>query len=172
MKTLIKKAKKGDSKAFGQLYSQCSKELYRFALYILKNHADAEDAVQNAAISAFGKIGTLKKDDSFRAWFFRILYNECLKISGSRARKNEISTEDFFIQDEEIPDITRESDALSLLEGLSENDRAVIVLSVLEDYTSNEISEILGIPSATVRSKLSRLLLKLRKQIEGESYEK
>ncbi len=172
MKNLIKKAKKGDNGAFGQLYTQSATDFYRFALYILKNHSDAEDAVQNAAIYAYRKIGMLKNDDSFKAWFLRILYNECLKISGAKFRKNETVTEDIFAFDREAPDTARESDALSLLEGLPENDRAIIVLSVLEDYNSSEISEILGIPSATVRSKLSRLLTKLRKQIEGENNEK
>ena len=62
MKNLIKSAKKGSAEAFGELYSLYAKELYRFALYTLHDTFDAEDAVQNAALSAFRKIGDLKKE--------------------------------------------------------------------------------------------------------------
>ncbi len=167
MKYLIKKAKNGDAVSFGELYGEYAKELYRFALYTLKNTHDAEDAVQSAALLAFRKIGGLKKDESFKAWFFKILYNECRKVFSEKARSNEVLCDDIFFADAVCPDNAASSDALSLIEALPEPDRSVVVLAVLEDYTSAEIGEILSMKPETVRSRLSRILPKLRKQIEG-----
>lgn len=168
---LVKKAKKGDSRSFGELYGYYAAELYRFALYTLKNPHDAEDAVQNACIAAFRKIGDLRKDSSFKTWFFSILYNECIKIAGSRSRHAEIACDDMSVFDETIPDMTGSCDLLELLDILSDEQKAMIILSVFDGLNSNEIAEILGKNPSTVRSSLSRLLMKLRKQIEGADNE-
>ena len=172
MKSLIKKAKHGDCESFGILYAEYMKELYRFALYVLKKPEDAEDAVQNAAIIAFKKIGSLKKDDSFKSWFFKILFNECRKIIFSKSRVREMPCEDIGIYDESIPDFSSGSDLLSLLDELNERDKSIVILSVFDNLTSEEIAEILSMKPATVRSRLSRLLFALRKQIEGVNNEK
>lgn len=167
LKNLIKKAKNGDTAAFGELYGEYMKELYRFALYTLKNEADAQDAVQSAALIAFRKIGELRNEMSFKSWFFKILYNECRKTVLSASRKNELLYDDMSVIEGELPDFSEGKDLLSLIDLLSDEDKAIIILSVFEDYTSKEIAEILGIKAGTVRSRLSRLLTALRKQIEG-----
>lgn len=170
-KNLIRKAKNGDAHSFGILYSLYAKELYRFAKYTLKNSDDAEDAVQNACIQAFGKLGTLRNEDSFKTWFFKILYNECRKITVSKAKVKEVPCEDVSLYDSDSPDVSSGVDMMSLLDGLSEKEKAVIILSVFDGYTSYEIADILGMKPGTVRSSLSRLLNSLRKQIEGAENE-
>lgn len=167
IKSLIKKAKHGDSKAFGMLYGEYAKELYRFALYTLKSACDAEDAVQSAALIAYRKLKDLKKDESFKSWFFKILYNECRKILSQKSKLYEISYDDVSVFQKEAPDISEKSDLLSLLDALSEENKAIVILSVFEGYTSKEIAEISGIKPGTVRSTLSRTLNKLRNQLEG-----
>lgn len=167
LKNLIKKAKAGDRNAFGELYGEYMKELYRFALYTLKNPHDAEDAVQSAALTAYKKIGTLRNDGSFKSWFFKILYNECMKTVCSVNKKNEYSYEDISVIEDELPDFTGKSDLLSLIDTLSETDKVIVILSVFEGNTSKEIADIIGSKPGTVRSRLSRLLSALRKQIEG-----
>ncbi len=171
MKNLIKSAKKGNADAFGELYSFYAKDLYRFALYNLKNTFDAEDAVQNAAVAAFTKIGNLKKDESFRSWFFKILYNECLKIVTSKSRVREIPSESVALLRDEQVQLPDESGVMALLEKLSEQEKSIVLLSVLYEYTSKEIAEILSMNPSTVRSSLSRLLKKLREQLEGDENE-
>lgn len=168
---LIKHAKKGNAYAFGELYSVYAQDLYRFALYTLKDTYDAEDAVQNAAVNAYRKIRDLKKDESFRSWFFKILYNECRKLLTSKPRLYEVSQEDMSVYDKEVPSDSERSDLLSLLDTLPHEQKAIVVLSVFDGYTSEEIGEILGMKASTVRSTLSRLLSKLRKQLEGADNE-
>ena len=63
----VKKAKCGDAAAFAGLYQQVYADLYRFALYTLKNKADAEDAVSETVTEAFSSIDRLRKADSFKA---------------------------------------------------------------------------------------------------------
>lgn len=169
--TLINSAKHGDAHAFGLLYSDLRTGLYRFALYTLKNPDDAEDAVQTASVTAFRKIGTLRNDASFKAWYFRILYNTCMNILTEKSRIYELPTEDLSFYEREIPEAVKEIDIPSLLSRFSQQDRSIIILSVLEDYSSKEIADILGMKPATVRSRLSRLLSRLRKQLEGDEDE-
>lgn len=171
MKTLIKKARQGDSRAFGLLYSEIRIELFRFALYVLKNSSDAEDAVQSASISAFRKIGMLKKEDSFKSWYFKILFNECKNLLSEKSRKYELPQEDMTLFFRDEASFEGNFFVKEMLSSFSHEDRSVIVLSVLEGYSSKEIGEILGMNPATVRSKLSRLLIKLRKMTEGEENE-
>lgn len=171
MQNLIKHAKKGNAYAFGELYAEYSTQLYRFALYTLKNPQDAEDAVQNAAMNAFCKIRDLKKDESFRSWFFKILYNECRKILSGKPRLYEVPQEEMSVYDKEVPPDSGITDLLSLLDPLSHEQKSIVILSVFDGYTSEEIGEILGMKAGTVRSTLSRLLSKLRKQLEGADNE-
>lgn len=168
---LIRQAKRGDAHAFGELYGLYAGELYRFALYNLKNTFDAQDAVQNAAVNAFRKIKDLKKEESFRSWFFKILYNECRKIVSSKSRLYEVSRDEMSVFNEAVPSHSEKVDLMSLLDPLSPEQRSIIILSVFYGLTSEEIGKILGMKAGTVRSSLSRLLLKLRKQIEGADNE-
>lgn len=74
---LIKKAKKGDVEAFGELYTTVYKKLYRFAFYILKNQQDAEDVVSEAVTDAFTGIRKLKREEAFSNWMYQIVANKC-----------------------------------------------------------------------------------------------
>lgn len=77
---LIKRAKRGDVKAFSQLYAGIYTELYKFALYTIRHRQDAEDAVSETVMTAWEKMKYLRKDESFRNWMFTILNNQCRKI--------------------------------------------------------------------------------------------
>lgn len=64
---------------FMELYQTVYRDLYRLAYYYMGNPEDAEDAVQDTALSAYEHFGSLKKEASFRFWIFRILVNCCKK---------------------------------------------------------------------------------------------
>ena len=169
MKDLIKDAKKGDAAAFGRLYAELSHELYRFALYYLHREQDAEDAVQDAAMAAFRNIRSLQKPESFRSWFFKILSNECKKYLIRRATHPEDPTDEF----PTLADVSSGQDhalrfeLADLLNALPDEDRQIVLLSVLEGYSSKEIAGITGIKANTVRSRLSRSLHKIRAELEN-----
>ena len=68
-----------DAKTFAQMYETVYVDLYRFALCMMQNQQEAEDAVSEAVVAAYENIGKLKKPDAFRSWIFTIVSNICKK---------------------------------------------------------------------------------------------
>ena len=82
---LIEQTRSGNSDSFAKLVSLHSPQLYSISLKILRNHADAEDNVQNALLKACENIGGFEGRSRFSTWLFRIAVNEALM----RMRQNE-----------------------------------------------------------------------------------
>lgn len=174
---LVKKAQKGDSDAFAELYSAVYKELYYYALCNLNNSDDAADAVQDAVLDAFVGLKNLKNEDAFRGWMIRIL---TAKIKRRQAeyiaeRENLSYTDAGYGSDDgddkllEIPDRESKYEGIELLdhiESLSENEKLCFSLNAIYGYTSDEIQKITGINAATVRTYLARGKSKLRRLLE------
>lgn len=165
---MITKARQGDKDAFCQLYSLYKNRLYRYAFYKLGNADDAQDAVSDCIVSAFEQIGNLRKPQAFPSWIFSILHNACTRYIKSQIRQREsISTNDesscvnlFVVDDNNTTDLQK---ALSLLK---EQERDIVLLSVVAGFNSKEIAKITGLTSGSVRSKLSRSLSKMREYLE------
>ena len=164
---LAAKAVRGDSDAFGELYSLFSSEMYRYALYHLGSAETARDAVQETALQAFRSIGKLRNEEAAKSWFFGILCNVC-KQSLREKYKADFSPlelcEDLKASDS---DTAQAIDLMRLISALDEQNREIVLLSIIGGYTSKEIASITGINSGTVRSRLSRTLESLRRQLEG-----
>ena len=163
----VKKAKRGDAAAFAGLYQQIYADLYRFALYTLKNKTDAEDAVSETVVDAFASIGKLRRLEAFKGWIFRILYNKCKDKLREYTKKDAELPEDY----REVPAEEKvEDDAVmrALFFELGEEDRLIISMHLFAGYTSKEIAKILGLNENTVRSKESRALKKLARELEQE----
>ena len=77
---LIRRAKRGDIKAFSQLYARIYKDLYRFSLYMTRHTQDAEDAVSEAVLSTYETLAGLRQEDSLRCWMFPTLINCCTNM--------------------------------------------------------------------------------------------
>lgn len=162
----IKKAKRGDVTAFARLYEQVYADLYRFALYTLKNKTDAEDVVSETVTDAFASIRKLKKAEAFKGWIFRILSYKCKDKLREYLKKNEELPKDY--QETVAEEDVEESVVMrALFFTLSEEERLIISMHLFAGYTSKEIGKILGLNENTVRSKERRALEKLRK--EGET---
>ena len=169
LKTEVRAAKRGDAAAFGRLYAEFASELYRFALWYLRNEADAEDAVQNAMLSAWANVRRLKKEASFRAWLFQILANACKTLLRQRsAAGNVIPFEESSAAELTVSPAFEDDAVGSLLGSLKEEDRVIVTMAVLGRFTSAEIGAALGMKNATVRSRLSRALHALREELETE----
>ena len=70
---------KCDAKAFSKLYEQVYQDLYRYALCLMRDPHEAEDAVSAAVLSAYEHIHKLRKEEAFKSWIFTILSNICKK---------------------------------------------------------------------------------------------
>ena len=163
----VKKAKRGDAAAFAGLYQQIYADLYRFALYTLKNKNDAEDAVSETVVDAFASIGKLRRPEAFKGWIFRILYNKCKDKLREYTKKDVELPEDY----REVPADEKVEDGAvmhALFFELGEEERLIISMHLFAGYTSKEIAKILGLNENTVRSKESRALKKLARELEPE----
>jgi RNA polymerase sigma factor (sigma-70 family) len=164
--TDVIKARQGDREAFGRLYQEVSKELYRMALYTLGNPQDAEDVVAETFLEAWKGIGGLREAGSFRPWILRILSIRCKRRIGKYVQeKGNMDLEDYL--EEGIPDASGpRAEVRDAMARLTPEEREIVILSVLQGYTLREIAEILGLPQGTVSSKLHRTLKKLRRMLE------
>ena len=169
---LVAKAKKGDSKTFAQLYSAIYKELYYYALCNLNNSDDAADAVSDAVLDAFSGIKNLRNEDAFKGWMVRILTAKIKRKQAEYITQREYissTTSDYDGDDDKLLDIPQNEskyegiELLDHIESLTHNEKMCFTLSAIYGYTSDEISKITGINSATVRTYLARGKAKLRK---------
>ncbi len=158
---LVWSAKMGDKEAYGTLYEEYSNDMYRFALGICKNTYDAQDAVQETAISVFKSISSLKNPEKFKTYLFSSLSNTCKKILSKNNNITEF--EDTGYTDSELEFSLPVREALEKLDVVS---REIVLLSVVAGFKSYEIGRIMDLPSATVRTKQKRALSKLRKELE------
>lgn len=160
-KTLISESVKGNREAFGKLYELYKDKLYRFALYRLGNSDDACDAVGDTVVSAFEQIKNLRNKNAFSSWIFRILNLTCNRYIKNRIESRSILN----IDDVNLP-IDFNANFIELkqsLDVLSDEERQIVLLSFIGGLNSKEISKITGLKSGSVRSKLSRALVKMKK---------
>ena len=160
----VKLARNGDTTAFSRLYSTIYKDLYRIALYSLRNSHDACDAVSDTVLDAFCSIGKLKDEKAFRLWIMRILSAKIKRKQREYFADTVELTEDVEPAVEFNCEISELKHAMNSLEPQS---RLILSMSVLEGYTSGEISEICGIKANTVRTLLARTKKKLRILIDN-----
>lgn len=167
---LVTLAKNGDADAFGELYEIYYKEMYYYACCVTGNESLAQDAVSDAVLSAFRQIGSLRKPSAFKGWLFKILCAACKRYYTENEKKKSV----IWLDDENggfdnvtaAEDLNVSVELQSALQKLSEQEREIVLLSVIGNYKSHEIAEILDCPSATVRSKLKRSLEKLRRYMD------
>lgn len=177
MEETIKKAKSGDYESIEKIIREIHQNLYKLALFRLKNEMDAQDAVQNTNILIYKNIQNLKEEKYFKVWATKILINECNKIYREKYKRQELvnkltlnnfsnrSNEEFHISNSNI-------DFQNILETLEYKEKIIITLFYGSNYNCNEIAKIIHMNKNTVKSKLSRAREKIKKIYEGgESYE-
>lgn len=161
---LVNQAKSGDTHAFARLYETIYLDLYRFALYTLKNSHDAEDAVSDTVTDAFRQIGSLRRPEAFQAWMFRILTNKCrARLKSYLDKPQELPEELSGIS----PDLNEKTDVQKAFFSLDAQERLILSLNLFAGYSSREIGLILGISDNTVRSRQSRALKKMQERLPG-----
>ncbi len=170
--TLVTKAKAGDVDSFTALYEEIAPSLYRTALFTLGNSYDAEDVVSETFMEAFHGIRKLREEKAFPTWIFRILSARCKrKIKEYIKGRSEFDIDSMIDLDDGQDvgeNITQRADLMHALESLSLVERQIVVLAVVDGYTTKEIASILTCPHGTVSSKLYRALKKMRSMIESD----
>ncbi len=160
LEQLIIRCKKNDAKAQGELYKLFSSTLFSICLKYSRNYAEAQDNLQDAFITIFGKINQYKDKGSFEGWLKRITVNTALQ----RYRKDKM----FLIVNEdhlEDTDVTIDEEneeniplqyLLECIQELPNRYRLVFNLYVLDGYSHKEIGRLLEISDGTSKSNLAR----------------
>ena len=141
--------------------------LRRFLLGMCRGDVfTADDIAQESLLKAYLHYGTFQGRSSFSTWLFRIGYNCFCNHIGKKILATESITEkENLIPSEDEYD--KDSSALyAAIDGLPASEKATVLLFYMEDYSTKEISEILGMPSVTVRSHLHRARRHLKKNLE------
>jgi RNA polymerase sigma-70 factor (ECF subfamily) len=180
-KQWIKKAKQGDTESFERLIQGTQSKAYNIALRYLRNEDDAMDALQESFIKVFRSLGGFKEESSFDTWVYRIVMNTCHdQLRKNSRRQTEISLTNNDSNQEEItldiPDMSNNPEMLlekkeklafilSCVAKLPSDQREAFELRDIENFTYEEISEILQCSLGTVKSRISRARMALRQLI-------
>ena len=168
----------GDETALAPLVEKYKRMVYRLAMQITKNHADADDVMQETFIKVYRSIRTFRKDAAFETWLYRIVVNEALNFVKRRERQRESTLEiaseaayeattRYRAQIANDPHAHAEKSELrhyvtEAVNSLSLKHRTVVILHEFEGLTHAEIASILNCSEGTVRSRLHYARKKLR----------
>jgi RNA polymerase sigma-70 factor (ECF subfamily) len=150
--------------------------LFRAARAILKDDAEAEEAVQDAYLKAFRAMGEFRGDSKLSTWLVRIAVNEALMRRRKRARSAEVvelNVDTNIPSDDESPEGAAARGQVrrlleSKIDALPDSYRAVFMLRGLEELSVEETSQALDIPEATVRTRFFRARSLLRESLSRE----
>jgi RNA polymerase sigma factor (sigma-70 family) len=174
---LVERAREGDLGAYGALIDMHEGIAFRTAYLIARNEADAVEAVQEAFYRAFAALGRFQRGAPFRPWLLRIVANEAKdrRAAGARQRAlalraSALATVGKAAPSPEDATIAREQREaiLTALERLGERDRLVIIYRYFLDLSEEEMALALACPRGTVKSRLSRALERLRRELEAD----
>lgn len=149
-------------KEFCDCIDRYRRQLYLTAYAILRNEADAEDAVCSAILKGYEQLPQLKNVRKMKPWIFTITKNEALQIMRKRMELPGNETVEALLE----PTQDQHDELWDIVQKLKEEYRLVIVLFYYNDLTIREISKVLEVPVGTVKSRLNRGREMLRTALE------
>jgi RNA polymerase sigma-70 factor (ECF subfamily) len=168
---LVIRAQQGDAEAFSLLAAGAIDRLHGVAHRILRDQDRADDATQQALVSAWDHLRSLRDPDSFDAWTYRLVvraaYREARRDRTRRDAVRQVVPEDRVVR--ETSDTLADRDEIErAFRTLSPEHRAILTLRYYADLPFAEIAEILGIPIGTVGSRLYHATRRMREALRRE----
>ena len=175
---LVRAFRQGDQQAFNRLVALYQRKIYNLALGYVKQEDEAKDLAQDIFVTVFRQIDKLKDESKFGAWLYQLAMNHC------RNRYQKLRRMGFFsnqsLDDTETglnlssgvtpeKEYERQNTSRQVREAiasLAPAEKEVILLRDLQELSYEEISEILGLPMGTVKSKLNRARLALKNRLK------
>ena len=167
---MVIRAQQGDRAAFADLVSAMGRRLQSSADAILRDRTLAEDATQQALISIWRDLPTLRDPQRFEAWAFRVLVRACY-AEGKKARRwiPGIPESPTKVASDEVDAVADRDQLDRAFRRLSLEQRAVIVLHHYLDMSRTDVAAALGIPLGTVHSRLRHAISAMRAAIEADA---
>jgi RNA polymerase sigma-70 factor (ECF subfamily) len=170
---LVAQVLEGDVSAFTELVNRHYPDCTRFAVRMLGDRHEAEDAIQESFLSAYAALGHYREQHTFRAWLFRILVNRCRSVARQRRRRQNRFVQDGATHEEaEAPapaDDPELRDALQrALDTLEPRLRETFLLKYGEGLEYREISVMTGVGVSALKMRVKRACDALRPRLEAE----
>jgi RNA polymerase sigma-70 factor (ECF subfamily) len=181
--TLVDEARAGNSEAFATLVNHYDERVFRLAVNITRNKEDAEDVLQQALFKAYINIGRFRGGSRFYTWLVRIALNEALMKLRKRRSGRQVSLDELLETDDQSV-VRRETvdwrdnpeeryarrelqgNLHDALEHLEDNSREVLLLRDLENLSTRETAQKLGLSVTTVKTRLRRARGDLRRRLD------
>jgi RNA polymerase sigma factor (sigma-70 family) len=166
MATVLAKHLSAD-RSFERLYRKHAGDVYRYALVVLRNQADAEDVTQTTFLNAYRAMEKGERPRSPQNWLIAIAHNVCRqRFRQSQRRPTEVVYEDELAETIVEDDAVSAEDIRRALGHLAFNQRSALVMRELEGRSYQEIAEILGLSVSAVETLIFRARRALREQLE------
>lgn len=165
---LVVAARRGSESAVAELFDRHWDGAYRAAALVTGDRAAAEDIAQEAFLAALRALPSFDLRRPLRPWLHRIVVNRAIDWSRSRALRREVGA-DVVAESAAVAEHAAEGfgdDVMAALQQLAPEQRAVVVLRYVLEFTPGEIGRLLGLPRGTVNSRLRRGLDALEEVIE------
>ncbi len=165
----------GDQEAFSELYKRFNQRLYYYFFRMLGSDKElANDFLQDLFLKIINKPELFNPGYKFSSWIFTIAHNMCKNEYRSREVRQVVQINenpDQFINDISENDFNKEeliAQIFTELENLEENQKAILLLKYKENFSLKEISEILGLPTGTIKSRLHYARIELSKKLANK----
>jgi len=183
-RALVRRLRDRDERAFRELLESHRDRVYNITYRMLGNRAEAEDVAQEVFITVFKTIDSFREESKFSTWLYRVAVNHCKNRIKYLARRHDRDRDELDetshsangaimnVQlrtpqpDRALEGVQMEGILQKAIESLDDDHRIVVVLRDIEDLTIEEICEITGLPDGTVKSRLHRARLALRKKLQ------
>lgn len=181
--TLIHRAQQGDLSAYETLIQSYETLIYNLCLRMLKDQQEAYDAAQEVCLKIWRQLGTYKGKSKLTTWIYRLTTNQCLDILRKNKKKQEVS---LYIDEEDTEEKLAPTQSVwedvsehmmhserqrvlwEAIDSLKEEYRIALLLRDIEGRSYEEIASILELSLGTVKSRISRARLKLKKILEQD----
>ena len=169
---VVRRVREGDIEAFGTLVDRYHDRYARYAVHMMGNREDAEEALQDAFVRAFRSLDQYEERERFGAWLYRILVNQC-RNSLERRRRDAAAFPDVDPETLALPTPGGEDEAArerlrDLLAGLPAAQREALLLKYTEDMTFDEMAAVTGVGVSALKMRVRRALERLRALIQEQ----
>lgn len=183
-RSLLRRLRDRDERAFRELLTDHRDRVFNITYRMLGNRAEAEDVAQEVFITVFKTIDSFREESKFSTWLYRVTVNHCKNRIKYLARRHDRDRDELdetsqqangavngapvklAQPDKALASAQMEKLLQAAIADLDEDQRAVVILRDVEDLSIEEICEITGLPDGTVKSRLHRARLVLRKKMQ------
>lgn len=177
VRNLVKKAKKRDPDAFGQLYDEYVDQIFRYIYYKVGNFTEAQDLTGQTFLKAFENIDSYEvRDVAFSSWLYRISHNLVVDYFRKESKRENVSIDERPPEPSNrgnpVDEVMADLDSQRLykaMQKLTHNQREVLVLKFIDNLSNSQVAEIMGISVGAVKSTQKRGLLSLNRILSNSS---